>query len=190
MLDALAGAPLNHLLRANEWARAALKLHAGKVARFHCPPFDTRLAVLDSGEVAPAPAGAVPDLVLTLSPGLMLRIAARDETTWRDIRIDGDTALADTINHLWRHLRWDAEADLSRVFGDIAAHRMAESGRTLQRWAQTSGDNLTRSAAEYWTEEQPLIAARTDVSRFNADVDQLRDDVARLDKRIARLIPR
>ena len=190
MFDALAGAPLNHLLRANGWAREALKPHAGKVVRFHCPPFDTGLAVLDSGEVAPAPAGAIPDLVLTLSPGLMLRIAARDETTWRDVGIDGDTAFADTINHLWRHLRWDAEADLSRVFGDIAAHRMAESGRMLQRWAQMSGDNLARSAAEYWTEEQPLIAARTDIARFNAEVDQLRDDAARLEKRIARLNPR
>lgn len=189
MFDALAGAPLNHLLRANDWAREALKPHAGKVVRFLCPPFDTRLAVLDSGEVAPAPAGATPDLILTLSPGLMMRIAARDETAWRDIGIDGDTAFATTISHLWRHLRWDAEADLSRVFGDIAAHRMAESGRALQRWAQMSGENLARSAAEYWTEEQPLIAARTDIARFNADVDQLRDDVARLEKRIARLIP-
>ncbi len=190
MLDALAGAPLNHLLRANDWARDALKPHAGKVARFCCAPFDTRLAVLDSGEVAAAAPGAAADLTMTLTPGLMLRVAARDENAWRDIVIDGDTAFATAINHLWRHLRWDAEADLSRVFGDIAAHRMAESGRTLQRWAQMSGDNLARSAAEYWTEEQPLIAATNDIARFNADVDQLRDDVARLEKRIARLTPR
>lgn len=190
MFDALAGAPLNHLLRANAWARDALKPHAGKVARFSCPPFDTLLTVLDSGEVAPAASGTAADTTLTLTPGLMLRIATRDDTAWRDIVIDGDTAFAGAMNHLWRHLRWDAEADLSRVFGDIAAHRMAESGRTLQRWAQMSGDNLTRSAAEYWTEEQPLIAARIDVARFNADVDQLRDDVARLEKRIARLNPR
>lgn len=184
MFDALAGAPLNHLLRANTWAREALQPHAGKVACFRCMPFETRLAVLDSGEVAPAASGATPDLTLTLTPGLMLRAAARDDSVWRDVAVDGDTALGNVIHRLWRDLRWDVEEDLSRVFGDIAAHRMAESGRTLQRWARSGGDNLAHSFTEYWTEEQPLIAAKSDVSRFNAGVDRLRDDVARLEKRI------
>lgn len=190
MFDALAGTPLNHLLRAQAWAREALRPHAGKVAAFRCLPFETRLAILDSGEVAPAAAGAMPAVTLTLTPGLMLRVAARDDSVWRDIVIDGDTALAGTIHHLWRHLRWDAEEDLSKIVGDVAAHRIAGSGRTLQRWARTGGDNLARAFAEYWTEEQPLIAGRADVAAFNTGVDSLRDDVARLEKRIERLLAR
>lgn len=187
MFDALAGAPLNHLLRASAWAREALQPHAGKVARFRCPPFETRLVVLDSGEVAPAAAEAADAVTLTLTPGLMLRVAARDDTAWRDVVTDGDTGLAETIHQLWRHLRWDAEEDLSKIVGDIAAHRIAGSGRALQQWAQSGGDNLARALAEYWTEEQPLIATTADVAAFNAEVDHLRDDVARLEKRIARL---
>ncbi len=185
MFDAFfAGAPLNRLLRANAWARDALKPHAGKTASFRCLPFTTRLTVLDSGEVARATTEATPAVTLTLTPGLMLRVAARDDAVWRDVIIDGDTAFATAIHHLWRHLRWDAEEDLAKVVGDAAAHRIAETGRTLQRWAQASGDNLAHSFAEYWTEEQPLIATKNDVMRFNADVDQLRDAAARLDKRI------
>ncbi len=184
MFDILAGAPLNHLLRANTWARDALKPHAGKTVTFRCLPLVTRLTVLDSGEVAPATTDALATVTLTLTPGLMLRVAARDEAVWRDVIIDGDTAFAGAIHHLWQHLRWDAEEDLSKVVGDVAAHRIAESGRTLQRWAQASGDNLAHSFAEYWTEEQPLIAAKQDVARFTADVDQLRDDAACLEKRI------
>lgn len=184
MFDTLAGAPLNHLLRANTWARDALKPHAGKTASFRCLPFITRLTVLDNGEVAPAAAEATAAVTLTLTPGLMLRVAAKDEAVWREVIIDGDTAFATAIHHLWQHLRWDAEEDLSRVVGDVAAHRIAESGRTLQRWVQAGGDSLTHSFAEYWTEEQPLIAARQDVARFTADVDRLRDDMARLEKRI------
>lgn len=187
MFDALAGAPLNHLLRANGWARAVLQPHAGKVACFRCLPFETRLVVLDNGEVAPAAAAAAPDLTLTLTPGLVLRAAARDETVWRDVAVDGDTAFGNAVHRLWRDLQWDAEEDLARVFGDITAHRMAESGRSLQRWAQSGSDNLARSFAEYWTEEQPLIAAKSDLLQFNIEVDRLRDDVARLEKRIAGL---
>lgn len=190
MFDALAGAPLNHLLGANPWAREVLKPHAGKVACFRCLPFETRLAVLDSGEVAAAAGDAQPDVTLSLTPGLMLRAAARDEGVWREVAVDGDTALGAAIHRLWRELRWDAEEDLSRLFGDIAAHRMAESGRLLQRWARSGGDNLARSFAEYWTEEQPLIAAKADLLQFNTDIDRLRDDVARLEKRITSLRPR
>lgn len=188
--DTLAGAPLNHLLRANAWARDALKAHAGKTVCVRCLPFSTSLVVLESGEVAPAPAGAVPEATLTVTPGLLLRMATRDDTAWRDIVIDGDTALAGAVNHLWRHLRWDAEEDLSRVFGDIAAHRMANSVRALGQWARISGDNLARSFTEYVTEERPVIAAANDVAHFAANVDQLRDDLARLEKRVARLATR
>jgi ubiquinone biosynthesis protein UbiJ len=189
-LDTLAGAPLNHLLRASAWARDTLKPHAGKTVCLRCLPLSASLVVLESGEVAPAPAGTAPDATLTVTPGLLLRMAARDDNAWRDIVIEGDTALAGAVHHLWRHLRWDAEEDLSRVFGDIAAHRMADSARTLGRWAQISGDNLARSFTEYVTEERPAVAAANDVRRFAADVDLLRDDLARLEKRIARLAAR
>ena len=117
----------------------------------------------------------------------MLRLAAHDEGAWREIDITGDTDLASAIHHVARNLRWDAEEDLSRVFGDIVAHRMAEAGRTLQRWGTQAADNTARSFTEYWTEEEPLIASRRDLDEFGRAVDELRDDAARLEKRIERL---
>lgn len=188
--DALVGAPLNHLLRASSWARESLKPYAGKTVSVRCPPFSASLRIVDSGEVTPAAAGARPDATLGVTPGLLLRMATRDDTAWRDIVIEGDTALAGAVHHLWRHLRWDAEEDLSRVFGDIAAHRMAGTAQAMGQWARMSGENLARSFTEYWTEERPAVAASNDLSRFAADVDLLRDDLARLEKRISRLAAR
>ena len=146
--------------------------------------------MLDGGEVAPAAAGAVPAVTLKLTPGLMLRFAARDEAAWREIEVAGDTEFAAAINHLARNLRWDFEEDLSRVFGDVAAHRMAEAGRSFEHWGGRSAEHLGRAFAEYWTEEQPLIAGRRDVEEFNRAVDRLRDDVARLEKRLELLSQR
>lgn len=188
-LDVLVGAPLNHLLRANSWARESLKPYAGKTVCVRCLPFSVSLQIVDSGEVVPAGAGATADATLTVTPGLLLRMAAQDDSAWRDIAIDGDTALAGAVHHLWRHLRWDAEEDLSRLFGDVAAHRMAGSAQAMAQWARMSGENLLRSLGEYWTEERPAVAAANDLSRFAADVDFLRDDLARLEKRISRLAP-
>jgi ubiquinone biosynthesis protein UbiJ len=64
---------------------------------------------------------------------------------------------------------------------------MAEAGRTIQRWGEQAADNTARAFAEYWTEEQPLVAARRDLDAFGRAVDQLRDDAARLEKRVEQI---
>lgn len=185
-IPVLAG-PVNHVLRANSWARERLLPHAGRIALVDNPPFSIVLMVTADGAIADAPADATPDVTVRLTPGLMLRLMARDATAWQSVRVDGDTEFAAALNHIARNLRWDVEEDLSRVVGDIAAHRLAESARKLAAWGEQSADNLARSLAEYWTEERPLLAARADVEQFIRDVDALRDDLARLEKRIERL---
>jgi ubiquinone biosynthesis protein UbiJ len=186
-VDAAAASFVNHLLRSASWARDALAPHAGKTARFEVFPLAVAFTVLPNGEVAAAAAGAVPASTVRLSPGLMLRLAARDERAWREIDITGDVDFATAIHQVVRNLRWDVEEDLSRIFGDIAAHRMAEAGRAVQRWGEQAADNTGRAFAEYWTEEQPLIAGARDLEAFGRDVDRLRDDAARLEKRIEQL---
>jgi ubiquinone biosynthesis protein UbiJ len=181
---------INGILRRNSWALQALQPYAGKTVRFVCPPVTLSLTVLQTGEVAAAIAATAPQATVAVTPGVMLRVLARDEAAWNEINVTGDTDFATVINHVWRNLQWDIEEDLARVFGDIAAHRMVQTGRTLEQWRAQSFDNLARSFAEYWTEERPLIARARDVERFNADVDQLRDDLARLEKRIENLLSR
>jgi ubiquinone biosynthesis protein UbiJ len=178
---------VNHLLRGAGWAREELRRFAGRSVRFETFPFALSLTVLDTGEVALAEATATPAVTARLTPGLALRLAARDETAWQDVEISGDTDFAQAIHHVARNLRWDVEEDLSRVFGDVTAHRMAETGRTLNRWGAQALESTGRAFAEYWTEEQPLIAGRRDLDEFNRAVDALRDDVARLEKRIEHL---
>lgn len=187
MLDPAATTFINHLLRGATWARDELKPFAGKTARFEIAPFALSFTVLENGEVAPAAADAVPAATVRLTPGLMLRLSARDESAWREVDIAGNTDFASAIHRLARNLRWDVEEDLSRVFGDVAAHRMAETGRTFRRWGENALENTGRSFSEYWTEEQPLIASARGLEEFNRAVDRLRDDVARVEKRIAEL---
>lgn len=177
-------------MRGAGWARDELKRFSGKTARFEIAPLALAFTVLETGEVAPAAADAAAAVTVKLTPGLLLRLAARDETAWREVEVAGDTDFAAVINHLARNLRWDVEEDLSRVFGDIAAHRMAETGRDFQRWGERTAEHFGRTLAEYWTEEQPLIAGARDVEEFNRAVDQLRDDVARLEKRLENLAKR
>ena len=176
--------PVNHVLRTNSWALQQLRPHAGRVACIDTMLFSSMMAVTPGGEVAEAAPDAVPDVTVRVTPALMLRLMARDASAWREVKVEGDAEFAAALNHVARNLRWDVEEDLSRVFGDIAAHRMVETGRKLDNWGRQGADNLARSFAEYWTEERPLIASRGDVEQFTREVDTLRDDVARLGKRI------
>jgi len=184
LLPPLYIAPINRLLRQNSWALERLKPFAGKIVRADCFPISILLGIAESGAAIAATPELAPDIQIRLSPGLLLRLAARDNTAWNDITVEGDAQFAAALNAIARNLRWDMEEDLSRVFGDIAAHRMAETARKIDQWGRQGADNLARSFSEYWTEERPLIAGRANVEQFNRDVDALRDDLARLEKRI------
>jgi ubiquinone biosynthesis protein UbiJ len=177
---------LNHVLRQNSWARDRLMPHAGKSVRFESAPFSLALTVREDGGVAAAAQDAAPDATIRISPGTAMRVLLRDESAWAGVEVSGDTEFSQAIHQVWRHLRWDAEEDLARVFGDVAAHRMTQSAAALDQWRSQSFDNLARSFAEHWIEERPLIAGARDIAAFNREVDRLREDVARLEKRIER----
>lgn len=186
IFTAPAAAAINHLLRSASWARERLMPFAGKTARFVLAPFAVTLTIRDNGEVSDA-AGVFYDAVFTLTPGVALRLLAFDKNAWQEVQMSGDTELAREVLFVAQNLRWDAEEDLSRVFGDILAHRMVQTAGGFKRWQLQAADSIARSAAAYWTDEQPLIATRHDVERFVREVDALRDDVARAEKRIQQL---
>ena len=126
----------------------------------------------------------------TLTPGVALRMLASDRNAWQDVQMSGDPELAREILFVAQNLRWDAEEDLSRVFGDIIAHRMVQTAGNFKHWQRQATDSIARSAAAYWTDEQPLIATRHGVECFVREVDALRDDVARFEKRLQHLMSR
>jgi len=179
---------LNHLLRRASWARERLAAHAGKTVCFDLAPLSVSLEILATGEVAAGHAAAATTFRLT--PALALRIAATGRDAWREVETCGDLALARDVLYLAENLRWDAEEDLSRVFGDILAHRIAGAGNAFLRWQRDSANSLAQQATAYWTEERPLVVARPLLEQFSRDIDILRDDVARFEKRLEHLAAR
>ena len=185
MLETLTLPAANRLLRSNSWATAKLRAHAGKTVLVSCAPARfTATITIDGDFAAPLPE-TVPDTTIAVTAGLLMRIAARDESAWRDAQVTGDVELAAAVDYVARNIRWDYEESLSRVFGDVAAHRLAAAARELDRWGRGTLLNLAHAAAEYATYERPVLASAVELERFSRDVDTVRDDVARLEKRIA-----
>ena len=188
MIERGALAGLNHLLTQHPWAAERLRPFAGQAVEFRCPPFpDLRVRITDNGLLDRARAEAASTLVVKLTAGALPLLLARDETARNQVEIEGSADLASTVDYLFRNLTWDVEEDLSKVFGDIVAHRLASGGRALAAWQREAALRLAENLVEYWTEEQPLLARPVDVENFCGNVDTLRDDVARLEKRIEHL---
>lgn len=186
----LASAPIafiNHVLRSQPWASHKLRPFVGKSILFHAPLFKLRLVVQANGEFASAASDAAIDATIAVTPPVLARILAGDRSAYTLVKTQGETALVSEIAYLASHVQWDVEEDLSHVFGDILAHRMVQAGAGLLAWRKEASLHLAKNFAEYWTEEQPLLAKPRQVRAFIQMVDALRDDAERLEKRLDRL---
>jgi hypothetical protein len=167
-------------------ARAASAAR-GPHRRIPCGPGDTCFHHPDDGRGHGGAARGSRDLEVRMSPFLLPRLAAREEAAFAALDMQGDAALAEDVRFLARHLTWDAEEDLARVVGDVPAHRAASAARALRDWSRDARLRLAQGAAEYWTEERPLIASRVKLESFAREVSALDDALGRLEARVARL---
>jgi len=188
MFNALVVKSLNRLLQQNPWACERLVTFAGQGVWIEIATISIKLLIDENGlcrlpSANTDSAELSVDLHIILTPGLLIRLAARDASVWDQITVTGNTSLAAVLRTIARDIRWEVEEDLSRVFGDIVAHRMTRSAHTLGRWVEEGTDQLLRSGSEYVTEEALVVASAYDIENFCANVDKLRDQLARLEKR-------
>lgn len=186
MLSTVAAAAINHLLRREDWARERLQPFAGRTARLVVPPTAVTLAVTTTGEVT-ASENTEPDVTLTVAAGSLFDVLRDPQAAASSTEVAGDGDFAGAISYLFTHLRWDVEEDLSRVVGDVAAHRIANFGRDLAHVPGRVAESVTRSVATYLRDESGPVPSRIEVEAFNHAVNVLRDDAARLEKRLERL---
>ena len=132
-----------------------------------------------------------PDVVITGSLLTLARMAGGPgEGAVRDGSLDltGDAYTAQSFQALLRYAKPDVEEELSTIIGDVAAHRIGEITRGVRSWAADARETLGTNVREYLQEESGDAPSRYETDRFAASVDTLRDDVARLEARINRLL--
>jgi len=189
-------APLESVLNRNIAASGAARGLCGRLAgkvlavRFTGLPLalqfesDGERMKLDTATTATANA------TLTGTPLSLLQLASpRPEAALRTgtVHIEGDAEVAQTFSELLKHARPDLEEELSRVIGDVAAHQVGNIARSALAFGRRTADTFTQNVAEFLQEEGRDVPARVEADEFIAGVDKLRDDVDRLEARLARL---
>lgn len=188
LFDTGAATALNHLLEREAWALEKLAPFAGEVVEVRIAPLPVlRLVVIEGGRTRAADAASESTLVITAGTGALEALTKGEDHLMRAVEISGNARLATEILALLRYLRWDVEEDLSRVFGDVLAHRMVGTARDFASWQAEAGRRLVENVMEYAIEERRSVVARPEFEAFAADVARLRDDIARLEQRAERL---
>lgn len=187
MFKAISTRVLQHLIAQNTWAHEILQPFAGQSVQLNIALVHTTLVILENGSLAIAGETNTADARVTISPGLLLRLLAKDETARLQIEIEGDTHLAAELAKVLTNMRWDYEEDLSKVIGDVPAYKIGKFTKQASQSVKETTTNLAEMLSEYWQEENPLIAKKRHVEQFNTEVDTLRADVDRLEKRLIKL---
>jgi ubiquinone biosynthesis accessory factor UbiJ len=182
-----AAATINHLLVQESWARTELKLHAGKVAVIDASPAVLRLRVAPDGMVEAAGSEAAAAVTIRLKLSDLPLIAQNRERAFSYVQIEGDAEFANAISHLSQSLRWEAEYDLEKLVGPIAAVRLVQGAKAVVQGARNGQRKVAENVAEYFLDENPLLIRPVTAESFAADVTRFRDDVERASKRLEKL---
>lgn len=177
---------LNHVLAGESWARDRLLPFAGQTARLECGRLAWVVKITEAGQFATDDTGLPPAVSIRLPNDALLRAALDRGALFSSATIAGSVDLAETLGFVFRNIAWDVEHDLSQLCGDVLARRALRVARSVGDWPRQGLRSVAQAAAEYFSEEDAAIAHRRDVERFCAEVDALRDDFARFEKRLAR----
>jgi ubiquinone biosynthesis accessory factor UbiJ len=188
MLQALITRFLQHLIAQNQWAKPHLEPFAGKTIGFDFVLAKAHLNILEDGSFSMGANTDAPEASIHAPPSLLLRIIAGDEDAKTQFKITGDTHMAAEIGKVLQNMRWDIEDDLSKITGDIAANKTVSFAKKTIATAKQQGKDAAEMLSEYWQEENPILAKKWQVEQFNTDVDVVKSDAARLEKRLQKLL--
>lgn len=187
MFDQVFLAALNHLLKGANWARARLVPFAGKRARFDMPPFAFGFEIAPDGYVIPNSDPEFTDVIIRLPADTPLLLPQGLDRVMAQATVEGNAEFATELSFVFRNLRWDAEEDLSKLVGDIAAHRLVQGATRFVDWQKQATTHLAQNFGEYLTLENPVLVLREELLALRDGIAQLDADLARVEKRLAAL---
>ncbi|WP_410500119.1 SCP2 domain-containing protein [Chitinibacter sp. S2-10] len=184
LAQGLSGA-LNHLLKQAPAVQTDLSRIAGHTFALDLPLLAANVVVMPDGLLAHSEAEPEATLILP-APFFVVRLTDAQAAA-RLVRVEGDAELASKVGAALGALSWDAAEDLSLLVGDVLAHRIATLSQSMFRAPLALGQRFTETMVEYLRDEDRLLPRKEAVTAFCDEVDTLRHDLARLEKRLCQL---
>uniref|UniRef100_UPI003F583170 ubiquinone biosynthesis accessory factor UbiJ n=1 Tax=Neisseria leonii TaxID=2995413 RepID=UPI003F583170 len=176
---------INHIIRQNPETQAALAGYNGIGVRILAAGFRIHGRFDADGFLQPSDREA--DTELTFHNGMWQKMLAGQTPGVGDFSIRGDTALGFALLQHMGSLRYHARDDLNRLFGGTAAEHIGQHAGQAAQALKKIGLSLLEQGADFAREPESPVITRAEFDRWAAEVDRLRDDIARLNARLDRL---
>ena len=192
-LAQVALAALNHVLTQQPSLRDGLRAHAGRDVRiivagpFGAGPLGsvhTDARISPEGHLQAIPRGEpAATLKLTVSVDAVFDgLRGGSEALAPHLAVEGDLMVAAALADVARSVRWDFEEDLSKVTGDVIAHRIGRAvrgfGAALRGFDERSSDAVSRKLT---TAGGPLVGRR-EFGHFQDALQSLAGRISRLEQ--------
>ena len=173
--------------------RAALAGFSGRVVDLEIIGAGTLRLRIEGDELRVGPRDSAIDADVSIrgAPLSLLRFALTPEREALilddDVTLSGDIGLATRLQQLAARIDVDFEEALARRIGDVPAHELMRALLGFRVWARDAGSSLLADVSEFLRHESGMTPPGEEAERFAQQVDDLRDDLERLDARIVRL---
>ena len=182
---------VNHVLASEPWAMAELSPHVGKSISLNLPMGQMAVEITPQGKIAALDSTDQASLLLEVSAqalsGLLASSGNLRDQAFKVVKISGDADLAQLIGRLVSQVRWEYEEDLAKWVGDAPANFAVRQAKTMVKAGQAATKDFLQNVVEYVSEERKILLNKRDFMIRKNELNELRDSVDRIEKRIALL---
>lgn len=175
------------VLRLDPHTKQSLSSINGKVIRVvvNSPAMVFHLIVVDNTVDVEGSFDAEPDTTIRGSASDLMSLRNSNDALYTGaVNLEGDIAVGEELRSIVSGIDIDFEDVIAPLTGDTIAHQLGRVGTSLSAWLSETGASMNRNSSEYLQEEAQILAPNSEINRFCAEVDELRELADRLDARI------
>ena len=173
---------INHLLNQNDWMQTRLKPYVGMIIELEIDTLSLKFLVNNKGQLIVSDPESPPDAYIQMTIKSLVQLIAQKKKN--GITVKGNLDLANNFSNVIEGLEWDMEEDLSRFIGDIPATEITKISKKFIKQSKSNIRNMAENFIEYWQEENKILSKNDDLEIFNVHVDELEEDVDRVEAKI------
>lgn len=181
---------LNRYLNLDPESKAHLRKLSGKVIKVEWVPLTYYWLFKSDSIYLSKDYNGPTDLILRGSTFDFLRVAfIKKDKALTDVPLQvlGDMEFGKQFKEFFSNLEIDYEEQLSKLLGDVTAYPMIQMLKIIRCWTRQNIENLGENLTNYVQTEMNWLVSDEELQLFFSDIDELRNDCARLEARIKRL---
>ena len=172
----------NDILQADPKAQERLESIGEQTVRIELEPFPAFGLYIQKGELTFGTVPEEPSLTIAAHVAAFMRYGMTGQRD--EIQLLGEVEVAQDLRNFFLELAIDWEELLSHVVGDTPARVIGRTLTEATQTAQTLGKAVVGNLRDYLHEESRVMPHQEEIDAFVRDVDNLRDDLERLEVRL------